>query len=123
MGRLAPKAGGQSGLRDARHASSRAPNSGWAKACQDDTVGLLDLLWGYFGGELFTVWIKVWLAAAEDEDLYTRLAPIERRLNKALAAIVASARPARVAEDVWTRRVTAALHALRQELIAMIDRP
>lgn len=118
-----------------------------ADAGHDDTAALLDLLWGYFSGELFTVWIKVWLAAAEDDDLFARLSPIDRRLNKALASIVASARPAHVAADAWTRRVTAALHALRglslqlaleprrsaprtkpwpalrEELVAMIDRP
>lgn len=117
-----------------------------AESGQGDTAALLDLLWGYFSGELFTVWIKVWLAAAEDEDLFLRLEPIERRLNKAIASIVASARPSDLDRSVWTRRVNAALHALRglalqlaleprasaprskpwpglrQELVAMIDR-
>jgi AcrR family transcriptional regulator len=78
-----------------------------------DPERLLDLLWDWFRSELFTVWIKVWLAAAEDAALYARLAPIERRLNRALASITADARPPGIPKDVWTRRLTAAIHALR----------
>jgi AcrR family transcriptional regulator len=78
-----------------------------------DPEELLNVLWDFFHSELFTVWIKVWLAAAEDEDLYARLAPIERRLNRILASITADPRPPEIPKDVWTRRLTAALHALR----------
>jgi AcrR family transcriptional regulator len=78
-----------------------------------DPARLLDLLWSYFHNELFTVWIKVWLAAAEDEALYARLAPIERRLNRMFAAITADSRPPDVPKDLWTRRLTTSLHALR----------
>jgi AcrR family transcriptional regulator len=113
----------------------------------EGTERLLNVLWAYFHGELFTVWIKVWLAAAEDEALYARLAPIEHRLNTTLASIAADARPETIAPGAWTRRLSVALHALRglalqlaiepresapttdpwpatrEELTAMIDRP
>ena len=78
-----------------------------------DTERLLDVLWAYFHSQLFTVFIKVWLAAAEDDELYERLVPIERRLNATLASITADARPDPLAPNVWRHRISTTLHALR----------
>lgn len=50
---------------------------------------LLDLVWEDFASPLFTVAVKLWVAAADDEQLRERLVPVEKRIN---AGIVAGAR-------------------------------
>jgi AcrR family transcriptional regulator len=47
---------------------------------------LLDLLWEDFSSPLFTVALKLWIAAAEDEELRKRLVPVERRIHRGLVA-------------------------------------
>jgi AcrR family transcriptional regulator len=50
---------------------------------------LLDLLWEDFSSELFTVALKLWIAAAEDDELRERLVPVERRIYQGLAEVAA----------------------------------
>ncbi|MDQ8043833.1 MAG: TetR/AcrR family transcriptional regulator [Solirubrobacteraceae bacterium] len=45
----------------------------------------LDLLWGDFSGPLFTVMVKLWIAAGDEEELYERMVPLERLLARAAA--------------------------------------
>ncbi len=45
----------------------------------------LDLLWGDFSGPLFTVMVKLWIAAGDEEELYARMVPLERLLARAAA--------------------------------------
>ncbi len=47
---------------------------------------LLDLLWEDFSSGLFTVALKLWIAAAEDDELRERLVPVERRIHRGLVA-------------------------------------
>jgi AcrR family transcriptional regulator len=47
---------------------------------------LLDLLWEDFSSPLFTVALKLWIAAAEDAQLRERLVPVERRIHRGLVA-------------------------------------
>jgi len=44
--------------------------------------GLLDLLWDDFSSPLFTVAVRLWIAAAEDEELRDRLVPVEKRIYR-----------------------------------------
>ena len=60
------------------------------------TPGLLDVLWTAFTDELYTVWVKVWIAAADDPELYAALAPLERPQSAMFAAIAADAAPKNV---------------------------
>ena len=46
---------------------------------------VLDLIWADFSSPLFTVFVKVWVAAADDPELYARLVPIERMLTRSVA--------------------------------------
>ena len=48
---------------------------------------LLDLLWEDFSSPLFTVAVKLWVAAADDHELRERLVPVERRIYRATAAV------------------------------------
>ncbi len=47
---------------------------------------LLDLIWEDFSSPLFTVALKLWIAAAEDAELRERLVPVERRIHRGLVA-------------------------------------
>jgi AcrR family transcriptional regulator len=47
----------------------------------------LDLLWGDFSGPLFTVMVKLWIAAGDEEELYERMVPLERLLARAAAKL------------------------------------
>ena len=48
---------------------------------------LLDLLWEDFSSPLFTVAAKLWVAAADDDDLRERLIPVERRIYTATSEV------------------------------------
>lgn len=45
----------------------------------------LEFLWQDFSGPLFTVMIKLWVAAGDDSELYDRMVPLERMLARAFA--------------------------------------
>jgi AcrR family transcriptional regulator len=47
--------------------------------------GLLDLLWDDFSSSLFAVAVRLWIAAAEDEELRERLVPVEERIYRSIA--------------------------------------
>ena len=47
----------------------------------------LDLLWVDFSGPLFTVMVKLWIAAGDEEELYARMVPLERLLARAVAML------------------------------------
>jgi AcrR family transcriptional regulator len=49
------------------------------------TRAALDLLWGDFSSDLFSVFVKLWVAAADDPDLYARLVPLERDMSRTIA--------------------------------------
>ena len=63
-----------------------------AKAVVDDThagvQALLDLLWNDFSGPIFKVFVKLWIAADDDAELYERLIPLERGLARSIAQAV-----------------------------------
>jgi AcrR family transcriptional regulator len=74
---------------------------------------LADRLWEVFSSPLFTVFVKLWIAAADDAELYERLAVAERRMarviSKLAAASVGDMRPA----AGWEGRLLVALAAMR----------
>jgi AcrR family transcriptional regulator len=75
--------------------------------------GILDLLWEDFSSDLFAAFVKVWVAAADDADLYARLIPIERMMAREIVGaipIVAGEHP--VPGDLHAR-VTTVLATLR----------
>jgi AcrR family transcriptional regulator len=47
---------------------------------------VLDMLWSDFSGPLFTVFVKLWVVAADDPELYARLVPVERRIARSITA-------------------------------------
>jgi AcrR family transcriptional regulator len=74
---------------------------------------LLDLLWIDFSSDIFTVFVKVWVAAADDRELYDRLVPIERVVARAITEHAAlHMQGVEVREDA-EGRVTTMLATLR----------
>jgi AcrR family transcriptional regulator len=47
----------------------------------------LDLLWANFSSPLFSAFVKLWVAAADDQELYARLAPTELEMVRAIRAL------------------------------------
>lgn len=78
-----------------------------------DPFRVLDTLWALFSGELFTVWAKVWIAAAEDPELHAALIPLEARIAATIADAVAAAAPTTPPQRAWTRRMAVVLDAMR----------
>jgi AcrR family transcriptional regulator len=74
---------------------------------------LLDHLWEDFSGPLFTVFVKLWIAAADDPELYERLAAEERRIAREIGML--AARSIGDMQDMagWEGRLLLALAAVR----------
>jgi AcrR family transcriptional regulator len=73
---------------------------------------LLDLLWEDFSSPLFTVALKLWIAAAEDEELRLRLVPVERRIYAGLQAVAADVAGELGAEPDFDRRLAVAMNTV-----------
>jgi AcrR family transcriptional regulator len=76
-------------------------------------AALLDLLWADYSSPIFTVFVKLWVAAADDEELYTRLVPVERQLARAIAAAAEDFGGELVGRPEWTGALLLALTAIR----------
>lgn len=74
---------------------------------------LLELLWADFSSSLFTVFVKVWVAASDDAELYARLIPLERRLTRAIAADAAAVGGELTRRAGWEARLLTVLSTMR----------
>src|SRR3954453_21950346 len=73
---------------------------------------LLDHLWADFASATFVVFVKLWVAAADDPELHARLVPVERRISEQIASLAADVL-GRGASPELQRRVMIAVHPLR----------
>jgi|CZKG01.1.fsa_nt_gi AcrR family transcriptional regulator len=74
---------------------------------------LLDLLWADFSSSLFTVFVKVWVAAADDPQLHDGLVPVERELARSIGEVVHEAAGDLVGAPSWEHRLRVVLNAIR----------
>jgi AcrR family transcriptional regulator len=74
---------------------------------------LLDRLWEDFSSPLFTVFVKLWIAAADDPELYERLASAERRIARAVGRLAADSVGELRGQEGWEGRLIVALAAIR----------
>jgi AcrR family transcriptional regulator len=74
---------------------------------------LADQLWEMFASPLFTVFVKLWIAAADDAELYERLAVAERQMARAISKLAAEALGDLRAQAGWEGRLLVALAAMR----------
>jgi AcrR family transcriptional regulator len=73
---------------------------------------LLDLLWEDFSSTVFTVAVKLWVAAAEDEELRRRLVPVERRIHANMARLSAEVAGDYGAEPGFDRKLAVAMNTV-----------
>jgi AcrR family transcriptional regulator len=96
-----------------RVAELRALAADLPTAPSQRVAALLDLLWADFSSPIFTVFVKLWVAAADDQELYARLVPVERQLARAIAAAAEDFGGELVDRPEWTRSLMLALSAVR----------
>jgi AcrR family transcriptional regulator len=73
---------------------------------------LLDLLWEDFSSPVFTVAVKLWVAAAEDEELRRRLVPVEKRIHSNMAELSAEVAGELGAESRFDRKLAVAMNTV-----------
>ncbi len=73
---------------------------------------LLDLLWEDFSSPVFTVAVKLWVAAAEDEELRERLVPAEKRIHENMMRLGAEVAGDLGAEPDFQRRLAIAMNTV-----------
>jgi AcrR family transcriptional regulator len=73
---------------------------------------LLDLLWEDFSSPLFTVALKLWIAAAEDEELRRRLVPVEQRIYQGLGELSGAIVGELADEPGFDRRLAVAVNTV-----------
>jgi AcrR family transcriptional regulator len=73
---------------------------------------LLDLLWEDFSSPVFTVAVKLWVAAAEDEELRDRLVPVEKRIHANMSKLSAEVAGELGAEAGFDRKLAVAMNTV-----------
>ena len=87
------------------------------------TAALLDVLWSLFHNQTFTIWVKVWIAAADDPELYAAVAPVDATINRAFAELAADIAPADLSRAAWNTRISATLDAMRGLALTLAVQP
>src|SRR3954452_1085840 len=75
-------------------------------------AALLDHLWADFNSSTFVVFVKLWVAAADDPELHARLVPVERRIGEGIASLAADVLGREDSPELQ-RRVMIAVDTLR----------
>ena len=73
---------------------------------------LLDLLWEDFSSPVFTVAVRLWVAAAEDEELRDRLVPVEQRIYANITELAAEVAGERGVAKDFERRLAVAMNTV-----------
>jgi AcrR family transcriptional regulator len=71
-------------IADQRVAGIRAAARELTPGSSDRLQALLDLIWADFSSDVFTVFVKLFVEAADDPELYERMIGIERRLARTI---------------------------------------
>jgi AcrR family transcriptional regulator len=79
---------------------------------RERVCALLDLLWEDFSSPVFTVAMKLWVAAAEDEELRERLVPVEKRIYANVAGLAREVAGEAGSEPDFERRLTVAMNTV-----------
>jgi AcrR family transcriptional regulator len=73
---------------------------------------LLDLLWEDFSSPVFTVAVKLWVAAAEDAELRERLVPVEKRIHANMSKLSAEVAGELGGEPGFDRKLAVAMNTV-----------
>lgn len=79
----------------------------------DRVPALLDHAWQDFNGPTFAIFIKLWAAAADDAELYERLAESEERIARSITELAVSSLPGLEGSEGWEGRLLVTLAAIR----------
>lgn len=74
---------------------------------------LLDLLWQDLSSPVFTIFVKLWIAAADDAELYERLVPLERAMRRQITAVARELGGELTKVPGWEVRLNVVLSAMR----------
>ena len=74
---------------------------------------VLDVLWSDFSSSTFVVFVKLWVAAADDAELHERLIPLERQLARAVGELAATWSRELDGHADWDARLQLTLATLR----------
>lgn len=74
---------------------------------------LLDHVWRDFSGPTFPIFIKLWVAAADDPELYERLAESEERIARSITEVAVGAFRDLAGSEGWEGRLLVTLAAIR----------
>ncbi len=91
----------------------RAPAGDQPDDPEERLSALLDHLWNEFSSPLFTVFIKAWIAAADDPELYARLAIAERRISRTITELAVQTAGELTDEPGWAGRMLVAFATVR----------
>lgn len=80
---------------------------------EDRARALLELLWQDFSSPLFTTFVKLWIAAADDPELHARLVPVERDLRRQILGLAVEFAGELTAIPGWEQRLQVVLTATR----------
>lgn len=102
-----------------RRRASRLPDDPDARA-----RAVLELVWSDFSSDLFRIVVKIWVAAADDPELYNRLVPMEAKMAQEITRTIThlvdhdetQAQPARA-------QLTVALAAIRGLALSIAYEP
>lgn len=74
---------------------------------------VLDTLWRSLNDEAFLVWLRVWIAAAEDPDLRDAVLAADARMRALFRRILPPLAPPHVSPTDWLRRMNVAMDTIR----------
>jgi AcrR family transcriptional regulator len=100
-------------LAERRIAEIRELATGFPSAPAQRLETLLDLMWTDFSSSTFTVFVKLWVAAADDPELYARLVPVERQISRAIAELAAEFNGGLTEVAGWEGKLNLTLAAMR----------
>jgi AcrR family transcriptional regulator len=100
-------------IAEQRVARLRALSRELPRHSSDRLQGLLDLLWADFSSDVFTVFVKLFVEAADDPELYQRMIEIERRLARTITEAAVEFMGELANRSGWEARLLLALSALR----------
>ncbi|MCU1678649.1 MAG: betI 15 [Frankiales bacterium] len=100
-------------LAEQRIAEAAEKARGLPQAQEARGGALLDLLWQDFSSPVFTIFVKLWIAAADDPDLHARLVPVEREVRGRILELAAEFGGDLMKVPGWEGRLTLALSAMR----------
>lgn len=83
----------------------------------------LDLLWADFSSPLFSAFVKLWVAAADDHELYARLAPIEVAMVQAIRKLSVEIVGETARSAGFEARLTVVLSTIRGLALAQAFEP